>query len=229
MGKIKGLLLAALFAFTVPAYAGIGGGVIDPTARASAAAKATVFVQATVPTARGVGDLWFDSSVGLYPEAIWTGAAWQPLIFLNAPTTLYFNIAGVTKATINSTGLHLPTPLEVASGGTGAATAAAAIDALGGSLGVNQTWQNVTAARALNTTYTNSTGRTITVSVVASNNTAGGYGVFVTEGLNACYGSSAATAGGNTMVVCQVRSGQSYSFSTGFGTLGSIIIWNELR
>jgi hypothetical protein len=32
-------------------------------------------------------------------------------------------------------------------------------------LGVGQTWQNVTASRAVNTTYTNTTGRPITVTV----------------------------------------------------------------
>lgn len=32
-------------------------------------------------------------------------------------------------------------------------------------IGVGQTWQNVTASRAVNTTYTNTTGRPITVTV----------------------------------------------------------------
>lgn len=40
-------------------------------------------------------------------------------------------------------------------------------------LGVGQTWQNMLASRALGTTYTNSTGRTIFVSVVGRSPTAG--------------------------------------------------------
>jgi len=39
-------------------------------------------------------------------------------------------------------------------------------------IGVGQTWQNVTGSRAINTTYTNSTGKPIEVVVVCKNTTA---------------------------------------------------------
>jgi hypothetical protein len=41
-------------------------------------------------------------------------------------------------------------------------------------IGVSQTWQNLTGSRALATTYTNSTSRPITVSVIAGPTTASG-------------------------------------------------------
>jgi hypothetical protein len=42
------------------------------------------------------------------------------------------------------------------------------------SIGVDQTWQNVTGSRAINTTYTNSTGRPIQVSISVQSQTAVG-------------------------------------------------------
>ena len=51
----------------------------------------------------------------------------------------------------------LTNPLPVASGGTGSTT--------GGGLGVGQTWQNMIGSRAASTTYTNTTGRPMKISI----------------------------------------------------------------
>lgn len=62
-------------------------------------------------------------------------------------------------------------------------------------LGVNQTWQSVTASRALSTDYTNSTGRPIMVVVTSTR-------------------SSAAASGSITAVVGGVTVGSVYTFET---------------
>lgn len=62
-------------------------------------------------------------------------------------------------------------------------------------IGVNQTWQNLTASRAINTTYTNSTGKPIVISV---RGTVAGGGMSVTitvDGSVVLLGSYSASAG----------------------------------
>lgn len=46
-------------------------------------------------------------------------------------------------------------------------------NSLNAGIGVNQTWQNVTASRAAGTTYTNSTGKPIQVNIIVNQNNAG--------------------------------------------------------
>jgi hypothetical protein len=64
----------------------------------------------------------------------------------------------------SGTAAGLSATLAIASGGTGQTTAALAGSALG-AIGVGQTTQDLTSSRAINTTYTNSTGRPIMVYV----------------------------------------------------------------
>ena len=62
-------------------------------------------------------------------------------------------------------------------------------------IGVNQTWQNLTASRAINTTYTNSTGKPIVISVRGTV-AGGGMGVTITvDGSVVLLGSYSASAG----------------------------------
>jgi len=99
-------------------------------------------------------------------------------------------------------------------------------------IGVGQTWQDVTASRAIGTTYTNSTGRPIMVSVSASGN--GGFiqailigqisGVTVISN-----GANSGTAGGATYAsfTLIVPSGSSYNATNGNGC--TLQTWFELR
>jgi hypothetical protein len=66
---------------------------------------------------------------------------------------------------------------------TTAYTDAAVAVATGGSIGVGQTWQNVSATRAAGTTYTNTTGKPILVNVsLQSYETAGDFSSSITVG-----------------------------------------------
>lgn len=92
-------------------------------------------------------------------------------------------------------------------------------------LGVGQTWQNVTASRALGTTYTNSTGKPIqiTVSVASSSNSAAyivvsGVQVRLSDIVNPF--SSSGT--------CTIPHGATYSVTVAAGT-PALASWTELR
>lgn len=95
-------------------------------------------------------------------------------------------------------------------------------------VGVGQTWQNVLASRAFGTTYTNSTGRPIMVSVSASTLNTASWTVTVagvTIGYNAGSGASAYAPVTNTFIV---PAGATYvvAISAGSPTLS---YWAELR
>ena len=91
-------------------------------------------------------------------------------------------------------------------------------------LGWNQTWQNVTASRSINTTYTNTAGRPIMVSVRSSVDD--GYSQLTVSGIVlAASGSNGGGQTGNLHTVCAiVPNGSTYSYA------GSAInTWAELR
>lgn len=90
-------------------------------------------------------------------------------------------------------------------------------------LGQGQTWQNVSASRAVGTAYTNSTGKPIELAISAT----GGFFQIVVSGVGVIYAPSAANAGALTSASCIVPNGATYyvnnvGSSTGF-------LWNELR
>ncbi|MGP5893651.1 hypothetical protein ACTXY8_22695 [Pseudomonas aeruginosa] len=92
-------------------------------------------------------------------------------------------------------------------------------------LGYNQTWQNVTANRALATTYTNTTGRPIQVFVDLADNGIVGVVKFNIDGIS---WDSADIGGGNSYLALWsfvIPAGGRYSLSGG----ASIRIWLELR
>lgn len=91
-------------------------------------------------------------------------------------------------------------------------------------LGMGQTWQDLTASRALGTTYTNSTGRPILVNVSCTT-TSGIQMQLTTEGLT-LIGSSENVAGSGVAITALIRAGQTYNVPAAGKTLQS---WRELR
>lgn len=103
-----------------------------------------------------------------------------------------------------------------------------AVGPIGGT-GSNQTWTSVTGSRAFGTTYTNSTGRPIMVSVSGSNNT------------NASWAIITPTVGGVTLPDARGIVNQSYAtlsfivpagatyVITNSGTAVALQAWVELR
>ena len=102
-----------------------------------------------------------------------------------------------------------------------------------GVIGVGQTWQNVTASRALATTYTNNTGKPILVNVVQYNG--GANGVFITLIVDGVIVNRDGgwPGGGNPMyanVSGIVPNGSTYrAEATGGNATGSLNNWSELR
>lgn len=88
-------------------------------------------------------------------------------------------------------------------------------------LGVNQTWQNVTASRALGTTYTNSTGKPIMIRVNKNNVANTGWSMFV-NGVVVAIVNGYGTGNGASVIV---PNGATYSADT----VNALLSWFELR
>lgn len=86
-----------------------------------------------------------------------------------------------------------------------------------------QTWQNLTASRATNTTYTNTTSKPIFISV---NYSGVGQLQWLVDG--AGIGTNGDSGGYNTMISIIVPAGSTYRCVVGSGS-PTLQSWNELR
>lgn len=93
-------------------------------------------------------------------------------------------------------------------------------------LGYGQTWQDVKASRALTTTYYNTTGRPITISVATTNSISGTTRNLNINSANIAIASGAATD--HVWFTAVVPPGASYFVSMSAGTQ-AITNWSELR
>jgi hypothetical protein len=138
------------------------------------------------------------------------------------------NLANCTFPTLNQnttgTAAGLSTTLAVASGGTGQTTAANAGSALG-AIGVGQTTQDVSGSRAINTNYSNGTGRPIMVYVSTVNGSPSSTTALqaVVDGITILY--TGLQANRRAAVTFIVPAGSTYSIVTG----DTIQTWCELR
>jgi hypothetical protein len=112
-------------------------------------------------------------------------------------------------------------------GSTGAVTV--------GSVGVGQTWQNVASSRAIGTTYTNSTGKPIMVSVSCSRSSSGASATirFNIDGSPMAQRVTAESDGSQWNALTNgvdiiVPDGSTYSVTNAVGT-STIVYWYELR
>jgi hypothetical protein len=108
-------------------------------------------------------------------------------------------------------------------GSTGAVTVA--------SVGVGQTWQNVTSSRASGTSYTNSTGKPILVNAFSSRTDSGFQLTAVCDGVTVGYqgGGGGGDARRTGFVSFIVPNGSSYTVTYSGGADGSTLQWAELR
>jgi hypothetical protein len=97
-----------------------------------------------------------------------------------------------------------------------------------GGIGDGQTWQDLTASRALSTTYTNSTGKPIMVSFFGSGATASViYSVVVNSvTINTVTATSSVFSGAGMSFIVPNSATYSITITTGAGALG---VWAELR
>ncbi len=133
-----------------------------------------------------------------------------------ARTSVAYRVIGYIESTQATAGTWATAPSTIQGAGGNALAAMS-------SLGYGQTWQVVTGSRAFSTTYYNTTGKPILVSVQAalgSSETT----TFVVDGVTVCNYISNSAGGDNPSMQIIVPSGSSY-LSTGV----SLRTWSELR
>ena len=139
------------------------------------------------------------------------------------------NAIPATAGAVNSTYLASSLTLTTPDLGTPSALVATNLtgtaNSLNAGIGVNQTWQSVT--RAIGTTYTNSTGKPITVAITATCSAG-----LTVQGLTingvAVYASSTNVAGAASGFSLVIPNGATYVTLTNGGTL-TLVTWVELR
>jgi hypothetical protein len=132
-----------------------------------------------------------------------------------ARTSVAYRVVGYVESTQATAGTWASTPSTVQGYG-GQALASMS------SLGYSQTWQNVAASRATNTTYYNTTGKPISVNILTNNTgTTGGIAV---NGVTCSYALN--VANNNNLVTAIVPVGASYILAPAAMTFS---IWSELR
>ena len=117
-----------------------------------------------VTTSTGTGNVVLSTNAALTTPTITSATLVTPALGTPASGTLTNCTFPTLNQNTTGTAAGLSATLAIASGGTGQTTAANAGSALG-AIGVGQTTQDLTSSRAINTTYTNSTGRPIMVYV----------------------------------------------------------------
>jgi hypothetical protein len=100
-------------------------------------------------------------------------------------------------------------------------------NSLNAGIGVNQSWTDVNASRAIGTTYTNSTGKPIIVSLVYTNSSGTSVQGLIINGQFVYAGAvnNAGSSGGFSLVV---PNGATYVTATNVGTMTKVV-WVELR
>jgi hypothetical protein len=98
--------------------------------------------------------------------------------------------------------------------------------ALSASLGINQTYQNVTASRATNVQYTNSTGRPIFTTVIATAGTNADIKMEI-QGVNMPTGLFANATNGRVSLSNVVPAGQTYKIVNSGNAV--LQVWMEVR
>lgn len=96
-------------------------------------------------------------------------------------------------------------------------------------IGSGQSWQNVTASRAASTTYTNTTGRAIAVSIYSNEAVGGPSRAAVLTVGGVAIGRIDTTQNDDSQIFAIVPPGATYSLALTDYTLGVNIFWTELR
>jgi hypothetical protein len=156
------------------------------------------------------------SITGITDLAVEDGGTGQSTLAANA-VLIGNGTSGITSVAPSTSGNVLTS--------NGTAWTSTALPDLG--IGVGQTWQNVAASRAINSTYTNNTGKPIQVAVIVSANPNQTNATLVVNGLNVAriqnqFGDRALVGSLSAIV----PDGVSYSVSA---SSSSIVSWSELR
>jgi len=136
------------------------------------------------------------------------------------PVNVYPASGGTIDSLASNAAILLPVGAELEFNASSTTQWYSSINLLANGIGVAQTWTDVTSSRAASTTYTNSTGKAIMVSIYPANNNSGGYDFTVNSlVINHAY----ANAGyGFSGIMVIVPIGGTYSFA------GPFQYWREL-
>lgn len=93
-------------------------------------------------------------------------------------------------------------------------------------VGTRKSWQNLLASRALGVTYTNGTGREITVLVAASSTSSAA--IVFTLGSGVILRGQAGSVGLTLRAAFQIPNGETYTVTVSVGT-GTLLEWTEYR
>jgi len=141
---------------------------------------------------------------------------------------LILNGATSGSTTIQATDATTQTITLPANSGTVLTTASTdTVNSLNAGIGVNQTWTDVNASRAIGTTYTNSTGKPIIVALSYTNSTATTIQGLTINGV-AVYAAGVAVASQGSGFALVVPNGATYVTITNGGTMTKVT-WTELR
>jgi len=94
------------------------------------------------------------------------------------------------------------------------------------SIGVNQTWQDVTLSRAVDTDYVNDTGKPIQISVTMQQLGTGSYILLLVDGVSVIDEQGNNTYESRKVISAIIPSGATYRINV---TTANILLWSELR
>lgn len=163
-GTVATLSLAANASVVVPSTATLGTVSGEQSRIAILAINNAGTIEAAVVNLAGGRNL--DETTRISTTAISTAANSASVIYsTTARSDVTFRVVGYVESTQATAGTWATAPSTIQGAGGNAATAMS-------SIGYGQTWQDVTASRALGTTYYNTTGKPIFLSVALNYNTA---------------------------------------------------------
>lgn len=186
----------------------------------------------TTLTAAQIGGSFLFSTAGATvalptPSGVPAGSAYK------LHTSLGFTLSVTGGANIQAgsslvTSLSVPAGTEVLAVSSGSIWWVFGTALIPSSVGVGQTWQDLTASRALNTTYTNTTGKTIAISVSLNASGTGAALSITVNGINISRGTFNYNSTAPTSNNALIPSGATYSVALYAGS-GTITNWAELR
>lgn len=179
-------------------------------------------------TYAGAGGLLKDSASittdGTTITAAFSGAH-NGTVGATTPSTGAFTTASLKGTTSGTVTLAVP---AVAGTNTVTVPASTGTIALTSDVfGIGQTWQNVTSSRAVGTTYTNSTGKPITVCITYTMSAGNSVQGLTIDG-TVVYAGAAQTLGLPSSFTLIVPNGSTYVTVSNSGTI-TLVTWAELR
>jgi hypothetical protein len=155
--------------------------------------------------------------------AITSGATSASTVYsTTARTSVAYRVVGYVESTQTTAGTWATAPSTIQGVGGQALTAMS-------SLGYGQTWQQLSASRAVGTTYYNTTGRPISVNIVAVSAAGNVFPILTVNGVIVSSGTGAGTTSYYSGTQAVIPPNASYVLSASSSSLSSITYWSELR